>query len=159
MESPSLAYSLLFYFISYVWLNLGGESSLVILHFNYHLKVFASSYCVYIFPVVNVIQLSIEDYLHWNSLWQIRSSKFYLSVSFFEKSFVIIIAIFTHLFLQAAYRPEEDGRKDLLSKIHLTIFKSWGKEVIVTACLEQVILFSLVSSSILKVLYPLWVYL
>lgn len=64
MESPSLAYSLLFHFLSYVWLNLGGESSLVILHFNYHLKVFASSYCVYIFPVVNVIQLSIEDYLH-----------------------------------------------------------------------------------------------
>ena len=47
-----------------------------------------------------------------------------LSVSFFKKSFVIIIAIFTYLFLQAAYRPAKDGRKDLLSKIHLTIFKS-----------------------------------
>lgn len=148
-----------FHFILYIWLNLGGEASLVIFHLNYHLKVFMSSYCVHIFPVVNVIQWSIEDYLHWNSLWQIRSSKVYLSVSFFKISFVIIIAIFTYLFLQAAYRPEEDGRKDLLSKIHLTIFKSWGKEYTVTAYLEQVILLSLVSGIILKVLYPLWVYL
>lgn len=35
-----------------------------------------------------------------------------LHLVFFKKSFVVIIAIFTYLFLQATYSPEEDGRKD-----------------------------------------------
>ena len=41
-------------------------------------------------------------------------------LAFFKKSFVVIIAIFTYIFLQVAYSPEEDG-------IYLTVFKFQAK--------------------------------
>lgn len=118
MVSTLTVYSLFFSLHLVHLAPFGEENSFVILHSSCRLKVFPNSYCIYLLCCeCGQLRLFSMKFFMANHAFTSLLECFHLVLK--RPFVVIIISIYSPL--PAAHSPKEDGRYDLLNKIHLIV--------------------------------------